>query len=75
MFDARRYPNLTSRQQRTQFLVDLFNADERLWGKLLFRREKRRKKLRNVSKKLQKRLDLLEFRRVRPPDDCVGWRG
>jgi hypothetical protein len=75
MFDVRRYPNLTDRQQRGQFLVDLFNADERVWERLFIPREKRRKRLPAVSKELHKQMDLLEFGRIRPPDDCVGWRG
>jgi hypothetical protein len=71
------YYNLPPEQRFTQRLVDLFNADERLWKKLEPRRRARRKVLRCIlSRKMLKNLDLLEFARERPPLECVGqWLG
>ena len=64
--------NLPADQRFTQRIVDQFNADERLWEKLEPRRELRRKFHPRLSKKKLKRLDLLEFARARPPQECVG---
>jgi hypothetical protein len=66
------YPNLPPEQRPTQRLVDQFNADERLWKKLEPKRQRRRKRFPHVSKKKLKKLDLLEFAKARPPQDCVG---
>jgi hypothetical protein len=52
--------------------VDHFNSDERLWKKLEPRRRARRKLRPPLSKKHLKKLDLLEFAKARPPQDCVG---
>ncbi|PWU16346.1 MAG: hypothetical protein C5B50_13785 [Verrucomicrobia bacterium] len=54
------------------FLVDQYNADARLWRKLEPKRRARRKLCPLLSKKLLKKLDLEEFAKARPPQDCVG---
>ena len=64
--------NLPPEQRFTQRIVDQFNADERLWEELEPRRELRRKLLPGLSKKKLKKLDLDEFARARPPQECVG---
>ncbi len=56
----------------TQRLVDQFNADERLWKKLEPRRRLRRKLRPRPSKKKLEKLNLAEFAKARPPQDCVG---
>ena len=67
------YYNLPPGQRLTQHLVDQFNADERLWKKFEPRRRFRRKVLQRVlSRKQLKKLDLLEFSRERPPQECIG---
>ncbi len=66
------YYNLPPGQRITQRLVDQFNADERLWKKLEPRRRLRRKLLPGVSKKKLKELDLAEFAKAKPPQECVG---
>jgi hypothetical protein len=66
------YYNLPPEQRMTQRLVDQFNADERLWKKLEPRRKARRKLRPSLSKKKLKRLDLAEFAKARPPQDCIG---
>lgn len=66
------YYNLPPEQRMTQRLVDQFNADERLWKKLEPKRRARRKVRRRPSRKGLKKLDLLEFAKARPPQDCVG---
>ena len=68
------YYNLPPEQRATQRLVDQFNADERLWRKLEPRRRARRKLLPRLSKNKLKRLDVLEFARARPPQECIGQR-
>ena len=67
------YYNLPPGQRATQRLVDQFNADEGLWRKLEpHRRARRRKHRPRLSHKKLKRLDLLEFAKARPPQDCIG---
>ena len=56
----------------TQRFVDQFNADERLWKKLEPKRRARRKVRPRRSRKALKKLDLLEFAKARPPQDCIG---
>jgi hypothetical protein len=66
------YCNLPSKQRRVQQLVTLFNTDEQLWKSLESKRRLRRALFRWLSKKKQKQLDLLDFAKARPPQDCVG---
>jgi hypothetical protein len=68
------YYNLPPEQRMTQHLVDQFNADERLWKKLEPKRRARRKVRPRPSRKGLKKLDLLEFAKARPPQDCIGER-
>lgn len=66
------YYNLPAEQRTTQRLVDQFNAEERLWKKLEPRRRLRRKARPRLSPKKLHALDLLEFAKARPPQDCIG---
>lgn len=66
------YYNLPPEQHMTQRLVDEFNADERLWKKLEPKRRACRKLRPRPSRKGLKELDLLEFGRARPLQDCIG---
>ena len=66
------YYNLPSKQRRVQRLVTLFNIDEQLWESLKAKRCLRRTLFPWLSKKQQKQLDLLDFAKVRPPQDSVG---
>ena len=66
------YYNLPPEQRPAQRLVDQFNADERLWKKLEPRRRAQRKLRPRRSRKKLKKIDLLEFARARPPQDCIG---
>jgi hypothetical protein len=66
------YYNLPSKQRRVQRLVTLFNTDEQLWESLKGKRRLRRTLLPWLSKKQQKQLDLLDFAKACPPQDCVG---
>ncbi len=66
-----RYPNLPREQWFTQRIADSFNADEAHWRSLEARRNLRRKYLR-LTERQHEMLDLLEFSRTRPPDDCVA---
>ena len=66
------YHNLPPEQGATQRLVDQFNADEWLWRKLEPRRRARRKLRPRLSRKNLKKLDLLDFTKARPPQDCIG---
>ena len=66
------YYNLPPEQRATQRLVDQFNADERLWKTLDPARRARRKTRPRLSRKQSKALDLLEFAKARPPQDCIG---
>jgi hypothetical protein len=59
------------KQRRIQQLVAQFNWDEELWSGL---ESKRRRKLHpRMSAKLKRQLDLLEFVKARPPQDCIGF--
>jgi hypothetical protein len=66
------YYNLPPEQCITQRRVDQFNADERLWKKLEPKRRARRKLRPRPSRKASKNLDLLEFAKAKPPQDCIG---
>ncbi len=66
------HPNLPPSQRRTQRLVEQFNADERLWQSLAGKRKLRRKLYPKMKVKHRKELDLLDFARQRPPQDCIG---
>ena len=66
------YYNLPPEQRFTQRLADQFNADARLWRKLAPRRRAGRKLRPLLSKKQLKKLDLLEFAKARPLQDCIG---
>lgn len=66
------YYNLPSGQRHGQQLVALFNADERLWRSLEGKRRLRRRLYPRISAKLRKQLDLLDFAKARPLQDCVG---
>jgi hypothetical protein len=65
--------NIPPKQRRTQQLVAQFNADEELWFTLESKRRRRRKLHPRMSVKLKRLLDLLEFARARPPQDCIGF--
>ena len=65
------YFNLPPEQRLVQQLADQFNADERLWRSLEPRRRLRRKGRLRLSARQHRLLDLLEFAKVRPPQDCV----
>jgi hypothetical protein len=65
--------NISPKQRRTQQLVAQFNADEELWFSLESKRRRRRKLHSQMSAKLNRQLDLLEFARARPPQDCIGF--
>ena len=68
--------NIPPKQRRTQQLVAQFNADEELWLSLETKRRRRRTLHPRMSVKLKRELDLLEFARVRPAQDCIGfWQG
>ena len=66
------YRNLPAGQRRVQRLVILDNANEQLWQRLEGRRRRRRRIFFQLSPKLQKQLDLLDFASTRAPQDCVG---
>ena len=66
------YDNLPPEQRRTQRLVDQFNTDERLWESLEIRRRVRRKARPRLSRRNHLALDLLEFARTRPVQDCIA---
>jgi hypothetical protein len=66
------YYNLPSKQRQVQRLVTLFNTDEQLWESLKGKRRLRRTLFPWLSKKQQGQLDLLDFAKTRPPQDCVG---
>jgi hypothetical protein len=65
--------NIPPKQRRTHQLVAQFNADEELWLSLESKRCRRRQLHPRMSVKLKRQLDLLEFVRARPPQDCVGF--
>jgi hypothetical protein len=64
--------NLPREQRPVQRLVTLFNVDEQLWESLGPERNLRRKLFPWLSKKRQKQIDLLDFAKVRPAEDCRG---
>jgi hypothetical protein len=66
------YYNLPPEQRGTQRVVEQFNGDERLWKKLEPLRKARRKLRPRLSRKKLKKLDLAEFAKARPPQDCIG---
>jgi hypothetical protein len=63
--------NLPPEQRAFQRQVDQFNADERLWKKLAPRRRARRRAQPALSRSQHKALDLREFAKARPPQDCI----
>jgi hypothetical protein len=65
--------NIPPKQRRTQQLLAQFNADEELWLSLESKRRRRRTLHPRMSVKLKRELDLLEFARARPPQDCIGF--
>ena len=66
------YDNLPPEQRRNQQLVARFNTDEQLWESLECRRRLRRRLFPRLSTKRRKQLDLLDFAKARPLQDCVG---
>jgi hypothetical protein len=66
------YYNLPPEQRAVQRLAEQFSADERLWKKLEPRRRARWKLRPRRSHKKLKELDLQEFAKARPPQDCIG---
>ena len=66
------YKHIPVERRNLQRLIDLFNADEAFWRKLELRRKLRRKLLSGFSAEKLHELDLLDFARRRPPDDCVA---
>ncbi len=66
------YYNFPPGQRRVQQLVALFNADEELWESLEGKRRLRRRVFPRLSPKIRKQLDLLDFAKARPLQDCVG---
>jgi len=68
----RLHSNLPLHQRSVQRFVDQFNADERLWRSLAAERRLRRKGQPRLSAKQRRLLDLLEFAKSRPPQDCIG---
>lgn len=69
------YGNLDPEQRRVQRFVTLFNADEQRWESLKGKRRLRRALFPWLSKKLQKQLDLFDFAKARPPEDCLDSEG
>ena len=67
-----RYYNLPPEQRRNQQLVARFNANEELWESLECRRRLRRRLFPRLSTKIRKQLDLLDFAKAPPLQDCVG---
>jgi len=66
------YNNLPPQQHLTQRLADQFNAAERLWRNLEGKRKRLRELGPRMPEKSHKQLDLLEFAKTRPPQDCIG---
>ena len=60
------YYNLPSHQEAGQRLIDQFNAAERLWESLEWKRRLRRAIHPKLSKKKQQSFDLLDFERAQP---------
>ncbi len=67
--------NLPPEQRFTQRLADDFNADERLWERLLSLRRLRRLLCPGISRRKRKAQDLADFARVQPLKNCVAhWK-
>ena len=67
------YYNLPPEQRSLQRLVEQNNAAARLWRKLAPKRRARRRLLRHfLSREQLKQLDLEEFARAKPPQECIG---
>jgi len=66
------YNNPPQQQRLAQRLLDQFNADEQLWRSLAWKRIQRRRLHPHLSAKRHSLLDLLEFDKSRPPQDCIG---
>ena len=70
------YNHLLVEQHQGQRLVDEFNADERQWQSLAWKRVQRRMLYPHLLANQHSLLDLLEFDKARPPQDCIGeWKG
>lgn len=67
------YTHLPLTQRRTQQIVDQFNAAEELWRSLETKRLRRRELYPDLSRQLQKQLDLLDFANAQLPEDCIGF--
>jgi hypothetical protein len=67
-----RYHTLASEHRRVQRIVDRFNANEQVWRRLGLRRRLRRAVRRNLTDAQLRELDLRDFARARPPEDCIG---
>jgi len=65
--------NIPPNQRRIQQFVAQFNADEEFWFSLETKRRRRRTLHPRMSVKLKRQLDLLEFARARPRQDCIGF--
>ena len=66
------YNNLPVEQHQVQRLVDEYNADEQLWQSLAWERVHRLWLQPHLSAKQHRLLDLLEFAKARPSQDCIG---
>ena len=66
------YYNLPPGQRWIQKLVAQFNADELLWRSLEGKRLLRRMLHPRIRAKRRKLLNLLDFAKARPPQDCIG---
>lgn len=55
-----------------QRLAALFNSDEQIWRSLAGKRRRRRALFPWLSRKRLTQLQLLEFAKARPPQDCVA---
>jgi hypothetical protein len=69
----KRYDNLPPKQRAVQRRVDQFNAAEEAWRSLEGKRRRRRRGFPRLSAECLQQLDLLEFARTRPPQDCIGF--
>lgn len=67
------YYNLPPEQGRVQRLVDQFNADEELRGRLEAKRVIRRIRYPRLSRTHRKLFDLLDLVFTRPLYDCIGF--
>ncbi len=66
-------PSAPSQQQELIRLIRQYNQDENLWQSLEGRRRLRRKLFR-LSRKQHHALDIAEFARAKPPEDCIARR-